>query len=124
VKWKFGQKASTTEARLIVNERFPALNHRPVTTAVREAKSAANLYLEYKICQMEAVDSMSGLPPIEEDDGRHSRQQDMTMAGDAGESRAEYAPTLLRSWRKPAGVRMQNRATSEDSFSVDNETLR
>jgi len=121
VKWKFGQKASTKEARLIVNERFPALNHRP---GVREAKSPANLYLEYKISQLEAVDNMSGLPPIEEDYGRHSRQQDMTMAGDAGESRAEYAPTLLRSWRKAAGVRMQNRATSEDSFSVDNEMSR
>jgi len=124
VNWKFGQKASTTEARLIVNKRFPALNHRPVTTGVREAKSAANLYLEYKACQLEAVENMSELPPIEEDDGRHSRQQDMTMAGDAGESRAEYAPALLRSRRKPAGVRMQNRATSEDLLSVDNEILR
>jgi hypothetical protein len=57
-----GQKASTIEARLIVNERFPALNYTSVTTSVREAKSAANLYLEYKICQLEAVDSMSGLP--------------------------------------------------------------
>jgi hypothetical protein len=104
VKWKFGQKASTTEARLIVNERFPALNHTPVTTSVREAKSAANLYLEYKICQLEAVDSMSGLPPVEEDAGRHSRQQDMTTAGVAGESRAKYAPTRLGAKRKAADL--------------------
>jgi hypothetical protein len=106
VKWKFGQKASTTEARLIVNERFPALNPTPVTTSVREAKSAANLYLEYKICQLEAVDSMSGLSPVEEDDGRHCRQQDMTTAGVAGESRANYAPTRLGAKRKAAHLTM------------------
>jgi hypothetical protein len=87
-----------------VNDRFPALNHTPVTTSVREAKSAANLYLEYKICQFEAVDSMSGLPPVEEDDGRHSRQQDMTTAGVAGESRAKYAPTRLGAKRKAADL--------------------
>ncbi|CAM6071370.1 unnamed protein product [Sphagnum tenellum] len=95
MKWKFGQKASTTEDKLIVNERFPALNHRPLTTGVREAKGAANLYLEYKICQLEAVDGMSGVPPIEEDDGRHSKQQVMTTAGVAGESMAKYAPKHL-----------------------------
>jgi len=104
MKWKFGQKASTTEDKLIVNERFPALNHRPVTTGVREAKGAANLYLEYKICQLEAVDSMSGVPPIEEDDGVHSRQQVMTTAGVAGESMAKYAPTHLSPKRKAADL--------------------
>jgi hypothetical protein len=104
VKWKFGQKASTTEAKLIVNKWFPALNRTPATTSVREAKSAANLYLEYKICQLEAVDSMSRLPPVEEDDGRHSRQQVMTTAGVAGESMAKYAPTHLSAKPKAADL--------------------
>ncbi len=102
VTWKFGQKASTTEAKLIVNKLFPALSHTPATTSVREAKSAANLYLEYNVCQLEAVDSMSRLPPVEEDDGRHSRQQVMTTAGVAGESMAKYAPTHLSAKRKAA----------------------
>ncbi len=102
--WNFSQKASTTEAKLIVNKWFPAFNQTPATTSVREAKSAANLYLEYKICQFEAVDSMSRLPPVEEDDGRHSTQQVMTTAGVAGESMAKYAPTHLSAKRKAADL--------------------
>ncbi len=102
MKWKFGQKASTTEAKLIVNKWFPPLNHRPATTSVREAKSAANLYLEYKNYQLEAVDSMSRLPPVEEDDGRHSREQVMTTAGVAGKSMAKYASTHLSAKGKAA----------------------
>jgi hypothetical protein len=47
---------------------------------------------------------MSGIPPFEEDDGRHSRQQDMTTAGVAGESRAKYAPTRLGAKRKTADL--------------------
>jgi hypothetical protein len=78
-----------------VDERFPALIYTPVTTSVCEAKSAANLYLEHKICQLEAVDSMSGLPRIGEEDGRDSRQLDMMTVGVAGESMTEYAPTHL-----------------------------
>jgi hypothetical protein len=87
-----------------VNKWFPALNHTPATTSVREAESAENLYLEYKICQLEAVDSMSRLPPVEEDDGRHSRQQLITTAGVAGESMANYAPTHLSAKPKAADL--------------------
>ncbi len=60
--------------------------------------------LEYKICQLEAVDSMSGLPRIEEDDGRDPRQLDMMTVGVAGESMAEYAPTHLGAKRKAADL--------------------
>ncbi len=42
-----------------------------------------------KICQLEAVDSMSGVRRIEEDDGRDSRQLDMMTVGVAAESMAD-----------------------------------
>ncbi len=87
-----------------MNKWFLALNHTPATTSVREAKSVANLYFEYKICLLEAVDSMSRLPPVEEDDGRHSRQQVMTTTGVASESMAKYARTHLSAKRKAADL--------------------
>ncbi|KAH8973335.1 hypothetical protein BDL97_01G041100 [Sphagnum fallax] len=45
---------------------------------------------------------MSRLPPVEEDDGKHSRQQVMTTARVAGESMAKYARTHLSAKRKAA----------------------
>jgi hypothetical protein len=47
---------------------------------------------------------MSRLSPVEEDDGRHSRQQLITTAGVAGESMANYAPTHLSAKRKAADL--------------------
>jgi hypothetical protein len=47
---------------------------------------------------------MSSFPPVEENKGRHSRQQVMTTAGVAGESMAKYAPTQLSAKRKAADL--------------------
>ncbi len=96
--------ASMIEARLTLKEKFPALNHTPIQTRVHHALRAVNLSPEYKICQLEAVDSMSGLPRIEEDDGRDSRQLDMMTVGVAGESMGDFARIHLDAKRKAADL--------------------
>jgi hypothetical protein len=84
--------------------------------------------LEYKICQLEAVDSMSGLPRIEEYYGRDSRQLDMMTVGDTGELMAEYAPTHLRARRKAADLTISesrmSRIKEDDASDSGQEDMR
>jgi hypothetical protein len=73
--------ACTIEARLTVNERFPALSKR----------KAADLTI-----------SESRISLIKEDDPSHSRQKDMPTASVAGKSRVDVSPAISHMmWKRP-----------------------
>ncbi|CAK9189708.1 unnamed protein product [Sphagnum troendelagicum] len=71
---------------------------------------------------------MSGLPRIEEDDGRDSRQLDMMTVGDTGESMAEYAPTHLGARREAADLTISesrmSRIKEDDARDSGQEDMR
>lgn len=101
---KFGEKASTTEARLVVNERFPALNHKPVTrTLLRSQRKPAGVRMPNPKTSR-SDDWLSVMVDaerrrIKQNVASHSRQKDKPMASVSGKARVDVPATISDRWR-------------------------